>query len=214
MAALMASICKQCAAEFPTRASKKGTLQVYCSRACQVDGRRAPAKPMPRCLRCDAEVRRARSRCKPCQVIRAREYARDKSLNRHERNDRPCRECGTAFAPAYGDKLKVFCSLGCGYKAAKRAARLKRKAKVRGVTVEPVNPTKVFERDGWRCHLCGKTTIKGKRGTNHPLAPELDHIVPISKGGAHSYGNTACSCRKCNAAKSDRIIGQPSLLAA
>jgi 5-methylcytosine-specific restriction endonuclease McrA len=72
----------------------------------------------------------------------------------------------------------------------------------------------VFARDGWLCHICGGRTDKARRGTYHPNAPELDHIVPLAKGGAHSYANTACAHRKCNAAKSDTIMGQPSLLAA
>lgn len=90
----------------------------------------------------------------------------------------------------------------------KRAHRLKRKAKQRAVTVETVDPIKVFDRDGWRCQLCGVKTPKAKRGTYQPTAPELDHIVPIGKGGEHSYRNTQCACRQCNAAKSDTPRGQ------
>jgi 5-methylcytosine-specific restriction endonuclease McrA len=70
----------------------------------------------------------------------------------------------------------------------------------------------VFERDGWRCHLCHRKTPQRLRGTHKSAAPELDHIVPISKGGAHSYANTACSCRRCNGLKSNNVLGQPSLL--
>ena len=46
---------------------------------------------------------------------------------------------------------------------------------------------------------------------NEPLSPELDHIHPVSKGGAHSYANTQCLCRQCNAGKSDSLgwIGIP-----
>jgi hypothetical protein len=64
----------------------------------------------------------------------------------------------------------------------------------------------VFNRDGWRCHLCGITTFEAKRGTFHPRAPELDHLVPISRGGAHAYANVACACRRCNRTK--RALGQ------
>ncbi|WP_413247018.1 HNH endonuclease [Sphingomonas sp. 1P06PA] len=69
----------------------------------------------------------------------------------------------------------------------------------------------MFERDGWRCHLCHRSTPKRLRGSYKPSAPELDHIVPLAKGGSHTRANTACACRQCNGAKSDRVYGQPSL---
>lgn len=88
----------------------------------------------------------------------------------------------------------------------RRIARSRRKAKVREVTIERVDPFVVFDRDGWKCKLCGIDTPKDLRGTWKPNAPELDHIMPISKGGPHSYLNTQCTCRKCNMKKSDNIL--------
>jgi 5-methylcytosine-specific restriction endonuclease McrA len=77
-----------------------------------------------------------------------------------------------------------------------------------GVHYEQVDPFKVFDRDKWQCQLCGVKTPKVKRGTNDSNAPELDHILPIAKGGAHTYLNTQCACRKCNMKKSDKPMGQ------
>lgn len=139
---------------------------------------------------------------------------------RRSRCSRPCLHCGvTIGSKAAGPGPTRYCSAACAKRSpaaveAKRTARRARKARQRGVQVEPVNPTRVFERDGWKCHLCGGKTYRAKRGSYHSKAPELDHIVPLSKGGAHSYANTACAHRSCNAAKSDQIIGQPSLFAA
>lgn len=78
---------------------------------------------------------------------------------------------------------------------------------------ERFDPVEVFERDGWRCHMCGANTPKVLRGTHHDSAPELDHIVTIFEGGEHSRRNTACSCRKCNIAKGAKSYGQLRLLA-
>ena len=33
---------------------------------------------------------------------------------------------------------------------------------------------------------------------------EIDHIVPLSKGGAKEYDNLVCSCPHCNALKGDK----------
>lgn len=35
---------------------------------------------------------------------------------------------------------------------------------------------------------------------------EIDHIVPIAKGGRHSIGNLVPACRACNASKSDKFL--------
>jgi 5-methylcytosine-specific restriction endonuclease McrA len=41
-------------------------------------------------------------------------------------------------------------------------------------------------------------------GSNDKI--EIDHIVPLSKGGRHSIGNLAPACRKCNASKGDKFL--------
>lgn len=100
-------------------------------------------------------------------------------------------------------------------RAARQADKARRRAAERGLAdgSERFDPIEVLKRDGWRCHLCGCKTPERLRGTYASNAPELDHIVPLSKGGQHTKANTACACRRCNGAKSDQIAGQPSLLA-
>jgi 5-methylcytosine-specific restriction endonuclease McrA len=83
------------------------------------------------------------------------------------------------------------------------------------VEYQYINRTKVFERDGWRCQMCGKATPKYRKGTRYPNAPELDHRTPLALGGPHTYANTQCACRACNAAKgATASIGQLPLIEA
>lgn len=98
-------------------------------------------------------------------------------------------------------------------KAAKRAAKARRRAIERGAGAERFDPFEIFDRDGWRCHLCGCKTPKRLRGTYEDNAPELDHLVPLAAGGEHTRLNTACSCRKCNGQKADKPLGQLRLVA-
>jgi len=37
---------------------------------------------------------------------------------------------------------------------------------------------------------------------------ELDHIIPIARGGRHSIGNLQPLCRTCNASKKDRLMSE------
>jgi hypothetical protein len=96
----------------------------------------------------------------------------------------------------------------------KRAAKIhkaKRRAIAKDPNAENINPFKVFDIYKWKCHICGCSTPKSKRGTYFDNAPELDHIVPLAKGGKHRMSNVACACRKCNQLKSDKPLGQLGL---
>ena len=52
---------------------------------------------------------------------------------------------------------------------------------------------KIFNRDGRLCHECGKK-----------IYLQLDHIIPVSKGGKDHELNMQVLCRSCNAKKGDR----------
>lgn len=83
-----------------------------------------------------------------------------------------------------------------------------RRARKRGLPRENLKPLAVFEAARWRCHLCGQKVAADLRGTKDPQAPELDHIVPLSQGGGHTWDNVALACRACNKSKGARVLGQ------
>jgi 5-methylcytosine-specific restriction endonuclease McrA len=80
----------------------------------------------------------------------------------------------------------------------------RRRAKLAGVEFEEIDVFSVFERDLWRCQICGKKTPRENRGTKYSNAPEIDHRTPLSKGGSHTYDNVQCACHRCNAKKSNK----------
>ena len=77
----------------------------------------------------------------------------------------------------------------------------KRRAQKMGVLYEIFDPQEVFERDGWRCQHCYKKVQWIGKSPRSPLYPNLDHIVPLSKGGEHTKRNTQLLCRGCNSKK-------------
>lgn len=76
-------------------------------------------------------------------------------------------------------------------------ARRDRRAKRRAVFVEVVRRDRLAKRDGMNCALCGELTTKQNWS--------VDHIIPISKGGEHSYANTQLAHRLCNARKGAKV---------
>jgi 5-methylcytosine-specific restriction endonuclease McrA len=129
-----------------------------------------------------------------------------------DRSPRQCRECEAMFAPAYGDKHRVFCSDFCFTRNAHRINRKVGRAKRHGSPiVEPIDPLSIFRRDNWQCQSCGTDTPRDLTGTSQPDSPEMDHILALSNGGTHEATNLQCLCRRCNL---DKAYGEDRSIAA
>lgn len=57
----------------------------------------------------------------------------------------------------------------------------------------------LFARDDHRCQYCGG------------FADSLDHVVPRSRGGQHTWENVAAACRPCNLRKRDRTPAEAGM---
>lgn len=68
---------------------------------------------------------------------------------------------------------------------------------------ERVDRNVIFERDDYTCQLCMEP-LDMQAGRSQPLAATIDHIVPLSKGGHHTYANTQAAHFRCNVAKGNR----------
>ena len=55
----------------------------------------------------------------------------------------------------------------------------------------------VLKRDGYKCKVCGASASDGAK-------LEVDHIIPISKGGKSIIDNLQTLCMSCNRGKSDK----------
>ena len=215
--------CQQCGKVFRPRETKYPGK--YCSNECTYAARRKPEiitcdRPLEptACAECGSLYERASKKQITCSRdcgMRRSIRMRSMQMNPERYEAKPCLECGKVFTPVYGERAWGRCSPECKEKARARAAKkqhrigkAKRRAIERGAEADSIDPIKVFERDGWRCQLCGRKTPKALRGKHQPSSPELDHIVPLSRGGPHTYANTQCACRECNGNKGASILGQ------
>jgi hypothetical protein len=111
-----------------------------------------------------------------------------------------CHRCGKAYvAEDYTNTARV-CSLACGRRLGKHRYR----ARKRQAYVADVSPRLIYERDGWRCQLCRKP-VRRDHVVPMPLAPVLDHVVPLAQGGTHEPANVQCAHFICNSIKSDSM---------
>jgi 5-methylcytosine-specific restriction endonuclease McrA len=74
--------------------------------------------------------------------------------------------------------------------------RLTRYVRVPYPAQVPLSRRAVFTRDGQTCVYCGGS------------ATSIDHVVPRSRGGTHTWDNVVAACRRCNHAKADRSLAE------
>lgn len=60
----------------------------------------------------------------------------------------------------------------------------------------PMTRAALMHRDRFRCGYCGAK------------ATTIDHVLPRSRGGAHSWENCVACCASCNHRKADRLLSE------
>lgn len=167
-------------------------------------------------------------RCKPCHDAMAGWHAGERRCavdgctnkyfcaglcgthydNSRLNEERPCVVCGVMVEVRKTRKFRTV----CGDLACKRENHLSHVArgvvKRRGVKGlgESFLPREIFDRDNWRCHICGCRVSKDVELCS-PRFATLDHLVPLSLGGEHSRANVATACFSCNSRKGNRLGG-------
>lgn len=167
-----------------------------------------------KCKSCGNVLERARStvrckniKCEYCKEAKQLSEARQKMMCffvalRESKTPRRCETCGEKFTSIY--PAQKYCSGKC-----KRYSRSYRgRCKRYGVYYDPsVTRIKVVKRDKCTCQICGKVCNPQDKswGFSGPDFPTLDHIIPLAKGGTHTWGNVQCACGICNSYKRDLL---------
>lgn len=222
--------CTRCGTLFTPKLERARFCSKLCQRASRVryperdnakrrtkTARRRELLPERACLRCRKSFKpKRRSTAQYCsERCGIKSWGRRQIVTaRQGQSDALCRGCSKRFKP-YRFTGQLCCSERCNSRFWSKEhpdevhrQTLERRARLKGVAVERVQPFLVFARDGWRCQLCGCATPKRLLGTTSRRKPTIDHIVPISRGGQHSYANVQCACAACNNRKSARTKGQ------
>lgn len=156
--------------------------------------------------------------CKHCggifQNAHAKKYCSDRcsQLRRDARSELVCQEDGCDR----GVRAKGLCNMHWRRKARaegresapawderRKANYHKRRAQKRTTQVEDLEPLDIYERDIWLCGLC-MTPVDSDLSWPDPRSASLDHILPLSKGGTHTYENVQLAHLNCNVSKGNR----------
>jgi len=216
------STCLKCKKTFTPKVANRNQ---FCSVLCRNRANRRPADLskrskhrsacavfFPTCIQCQRPFATQLSKTYVCSDACSKAHEVLSRVAAHT-GRRTCKECSRSFPVEYRNKTR-FCSDECGYIAkhrAKRKARThgskgsgrhRKRARKHGVGYEPIRLATVLERDGWVCGICTEPISRAATYPD-PMQPSLDHIVPMSKGGSHTYSNVQAAHHRCNTLKRD-----------
>ncbi len=140
--------------------------------------------------------------------IRAEKAAMLKTIreNKKAKQLRLCVVCGNIT------DRKKYCCPECLNKAMNARSEIKRRIKIQDALVDKdINIESLFDRDKGVCHICGEYcnwydyTFRGNNKICGNYYPSIDHVIPLSKGGKHSWENVRLAHRICNTKKGSKV---------
>lgn len=224
-------ICKVCGKEFETFNGTKSTCSEECSKEL-IKQRRGTSdnKIAKKCAICEKDFLTYWNSQMTCGADACKkEYEKKQKKMRHNREknnphnqlkllekqwynafhtvERECIVCGSLFY-CLDSSNKKTCSSECGKRWNYRKAD-KRIPKEQ-IRDRDISLKRLYKRDRGVCWICGglcdfNSRAISKNGYEYPGDdyPEVEHVIPISRGGLHSWDNVRLAHRKCNAKKSD-----------
>lgn len=152
--------------------------------------------------------------------IKERQEKREKAKSEREERERrsklirdslyihrECAVCGKQFKTIRHDQIS------CSERCAKRWQRRKKDKRINDINCvdDDITLMALYDRDNGICHICGDPcdyedcTREGNNVTVGITYPSIDHVIPLSKNGLHSWANVRLAHHYCNAIKNDAV---------
>jgi len=128
-------------------------------------------------------------------------------LLKHAMKLHRCPVCGTVTD-------KVYCSSKCCAKANEARKDINRRKKIKNALIDKdISLEKLYKRDNGICSICGGKCdwsdhqYRGRYFIVGKTYPSIDHVIPLAKGGTHSWDNVKLAHLSCNSAKGASLVG-------
>lgn len=190
--------CIFCGSEFVPR--RAGTQAKYCSEECKNKAKY------------EAEIIQEWGSVEAWQneLERRKDEARREKIAQREASkvwyEGTCKVCGAPFKTL--NPSQKTCSKECS-KRLQYGHKLHRIPKDQ-IVDKDITLEALYRRDSGVCYLCGKPCDWNDRDAEHNICgknyPSIDHLIPVSRGGKHSWDNVRLAHCGCNSAKSNDII--------
>jgi len=131
-------------------------------------------------------------------------YYRDRArrIRCNERYERICEACGKTFVTYRQNQ--TACSRECSRAMHSGVKRVPADQVVdKNITLKAL-----YKRDNGVCYICGEKCdwLDVHEGICGGTYPSIDHVVPVSLGGLHSWDNVRLAHLACNMKKSNKLI--------
>lgn len=142
-------------------------------------------------------------RCKACDklsidIARRRKYEKEywSSPERKKKKREQVKRSMEKHKDKYNVKRKEYLSTDAGINTQRKAGQVTR-CKKAGAYIEHIDPLELYNMQNGVCYIClEKFSFKEM---------QMDHLIPISKGGKHESHNVKMCCAKCNQKKGARL---------
>lgn len=219
--------CEYCGKSFRRNRGRSRDAGRFCSRQCSVKFNQKKSQKRRKCTQleflcltcafCGADflsIRKSKFCSEECRAKATLEYGRRQYASKQYADKKAvCRCCGKKFQLKY-KKSKIFCSEECKRKQERLNQHHNYRKRLKNKIVDSdITLAKLIERDNHICSLCGeKVDVDDYSiddngnfivGDNYP---SIDHIIPLSLGGLHSWDNIQLAHFSCNRARGARIL--------
>ena len=175
--------------------------------------------------RCNIQCKECNKKIKESEILQKKlNKEKDKYINQQQKklanelerqqklNNRVCNECGQVYNAKHTNQK--YCSNECVRKHKNRTKEINRRKHIRlnGKVNWDISLEKLIKRDNNTCHICGgKCNQKDYKTIDNNFIvgkdyPSIDHMIPVSKGGAHTWDNIKLSHHYCNTIKNNKMI--------
>ena len=142
-----------------------------------------------------------RSKCKTCRLIKVKEwYDENPKLRRENQKNRYHSDVELSRA---NDALRYVRDREKRILLATEHSHRRRGRKVQTVVEKGISKKSLKKKFGTKCYYCEKEmdfNVAEGRKFNRDMAT-IEHLIPLSKGGEHTFENTVLACRFCNLKK-------------
>ena len=143
----------------------------------------------------------------PRQGLKKQKQKEAHKLELAQMEVRFCKRCGAFFYPKTANQ--IFCTLDCQRSLLHQIHDIKRKRRV-GENADDIPLDEVYRKYNGICYLCGGKCdfddyewVNGHKNV-HGNYPSREHVIPLSKGGSHTWDNVKLAHIRCNSSKGVR----------
>lgn len=193
-------VCQFCGKTFE---EKRDSPNLYCSRKCSGLGTMRLAalkKAESEELKEQADTEHKKALFEQYEEL----MKQAEEIRKRIESEKVCIVCGSVFVSK--SPQQICCSEQCSKR--RENQRKDKRIYKNGAPDLSITLTKLYMRDQGVCQICGRR-IDFDCDSNSDYYPSIDHIIPISKGGEHQWGNVQLACRVCNTLKGAKLDQTP-----